>query len=150
VNEARAARDREVQRLHEAEAAAGPRRRRRPGSAGGRSEWVRLRDAAAAAARIAGHAAQKAEFAQQYRDAKGRPYLADPLFRYLWERGYGTAGYRAGPVARLLDGFVARVRPLRRRPARLRPPDGTARAPGGARAAHARGGRGAGRGSRRP
>jgi hypothetical protein len=39
---------------------------------------------------------------RQDRDTKGRPYLADPLFRYLWERGFGTAAYRAfGPRLRM-------------------------------------------------
>ncbi|WP_207537883.1 hypothetical protein [Sabulicella rubraurantiaca] len=72
-------------------------------------EWNRLRDRAQEAARIAGHAAQKAGFAREDRAAKGAPYLADPLFAYLWERGYGTARYRAGTLTRMLDGFVARV-----------------------------------------
>lgn len=54
-------------------------------------------------------AAEKAAQSEADRDAKSKPYLADPLFVYLWERGYGTSAYRAGPIARLGDGYVARV-----------------------------------------
>ncbi|MFN2323619.1 MAG: hypothetical protein ABR510_11755, partial [Trueperaceae bacterium] len=42
-------------------------------------------------------------------DAKGRAYRDDPLFAYLWQRGYGTPAYRAGPLVRWLDGKVARL-----------------------------------------
>ncbi|MBX6741167.1 MAG: hypothetical protein IRY87_03850 [Acetobacteraceae bacterium] len=72
-------------------------------------EWQRLHAAAEEAARIAIHAEQKAAFARQDLEAKGKPYRDDPLFAYLWDRGYGTARYRAGPLARLLDGWVARI-----------------------------------------
>lgn len=58
---------------------------------------------------IAEHAERKTEQAQQDRDAKGEPYESDPLFSYLWERRYGTPDYRAGRLARMLDGWVARV-----------------------------------------
>lgn len=109
VNEARAARDREVERLGEAEAAAARAAAAAREALSADPEWLRLGEAAAAAARVAGHAAQKAEFARADRDAKGQPYLADPLFRYLWERGFGTARYRAGGLTRFLDRFVARV-----------------------------------------
>ena len=61
------------------------------------------------AARIAQHAEEKAAFARDDLATKGKPYLDDPLFAYLWRRGCGTAAYRAGPLTRLLDGWVARV-----------------------------------------
>lgn len=54
-------------------------------------------------------AEEKAKQSEADRDEKSKPYLADRLFVYLWERGYGTAAYRAGPIARLGDGYVARV-----------------------------------------
>jgi hypothetical protein len=66
-------------------------------------------DKAQASDRIAATADQKAQAAHTDRTGKGRPYEADPLFRYLWARGYGTSRYRAGPFTRLLDGWVARV-----------------------------------------
>ncbi len=42
-------------------------------------------------------------------DTKSKAYLADPLFSYLWLRQYGTNTYKANPLARLGDNFVARV-----------------------------------------
>jgi hypothetical protein len=103
------ARDGEAARLREAEAKAEAalataRERMEEDPA-----WCRLRATAEEAARIAQHAGQKAEFARRDLEAKGKPYMDDPLFAYLWRRGYGTAAYRAGPVARLLDRFTARV-----------------------------------------
>lgn len=54
-------------------------------------------------------AARKAEQAEADREAKGKPYRGDPLFTYLWERGYGTGAYKAGSVTRMLDDWVARL-----------------------------------------
>lgn len=51
----------------------------------------------------------KAKQSETDRDEKSKPYLADPLFVYLWKRGYGTSAYRGGPISRLGDGYVARV-----------------------------------------
>jgi hypothetical protein len=62
-------------------------------------------------------AQDKAKEAHADRADKGKPYEVDPLFSYLWASGYGTSRYRAGPLTRLLDGWVARVgdfEPLRR------------------------------------
>jgi hypothetical protein len=59
----------------------------------------------------------KAESARADRTQKGKPYEDDPLFFYLWSRGYGTSRYRSGSLSRLLDRWVARVvdfEPLRR------------------------------------
>src|SRR5690606_485166 len=55
--------------------------------------------------RLAGQAA----LAEADRGEKGRPDEADRLFVYLWQRRYGSASYRAGPLARTLDGWVARL-----------------------------------------
>jgi hypothetical protein len=74
-------------------------------------------EAAEASDRIADLAEAKAQAAHTDRIEKGKPYEADPLFAYLWSRGYGTSRYGAGPFTRLLDGWVARVaefEPLRR------------------------------------
>ena len=59
------------------------------------------------AERIAQHAEDKARYSEQELDQKGRSYRDDPLFSYLWERGYGLAAYRASPLVRWLDGKVA-------------------------------------------
>ncbi|HLW28335.1 MAG TPA: hypothetical protein VKY54_11425 [Kiloniellales bacterium] len=67
------------------------------------------------AARVAGAEARalaadsKASEAEADRDEKAKPYLEDPLFVYLWERGYGTPAYRGGRIARIGDDYVARV-----------------------------------------
>ena len=74
-------------------------------------------DKAQASDGVADQAEAKATEAGADRAEKGKPYEADPLFTYLWSRGYGTSSYRAGPLTRLFDGWVARVgvfEPLRR------------------------------------
>jgi len=58
---------------------------------------------------IAKRADDKAELARDDRTRKGKPFEADELFMYLWQRGYGTSEYAAWPLARLLDGWVARL-----------------------------------------
>lgn len=75
----------------------------------GEVEWQ------AQAAKVAGAEARalaadrKAQEAEADREEKSRPYLDDPLFVYLWNRGYGTPAYHGGRLARLGDDFVARV-----------------------------------------
>lgn len=66
-------------------------------------------EAATASDNVADLAEGKAQAAHADRAEKGKPYEADALFLYLWNRGYGTTRYRAGPFTRLLDGWVARV-----------------------------------------
>jgi hypothetical protein len=66
-------------------------------------------DKAHASDRVAVTADEKAQAAHTDRTDKGKPYETDPLFTYLWSRGYGTSRYRAGPLTRMLDGWVARV-----------------------------------------
>ncbi|MCB9768786.1 MAG: hypothetical protein H6752_11375 [Candidatus Omnitrophica bacterium] len=58
---------------------------------------------------IADQAEKKAEEAQSNREEKGKPYEDDPLFIYLWKRGYGTSRYSANPLIRFFDGKVARL-----------------------------------------
>lgn len=59
--------------------------------------------------RVADHAEEKTRVAELDRAEKGEPYEQDPLFRYLWERGYGTPQYRAWRLTRLLDQWVSRL-----------------------------------------
>ena len=61
------------------------------------------------AERKAMHAADKAARSEEERAQKGQAYRDDPLFSYLWERRYGLPDYRAGNLARWLDGKVARL-----------------------------------------
>ena len=77
----------------------------------GRLEKARASDG------VADLAEEKAQAARTDRVEKGKPYEADPLFKYLWARGFGTSQYRAGALARLFDRWVSRVcdyEPLRR------------------------------------
>lgn len=71
-------------------------------------EWQALNDRADRKAGQAALAQDKAATAQADRVEKGAPYEADRLFMYLWQRQYGSAGYRANPLIRTLDGWVAR------------------------------------------
>lgn len=70
-----------------------------------------------AAESVAAEAQQKVEHAQQDMAEKARPYEQDPLFMYLWQRGYGTTEYKAGLFARFMDGWVART--IKYEPARV-------------------------------
>src|SRR5690606_2001806 len=58
---------------------------------------------------VADQAEEKARAAETDRVEKGRPYEADPVFAYLWNRGFGTSRYRAWPLARMLDRWAART-----------------------------------------
>lgn len=73
------------------------------------AEWQRLAGAVEVAETTAAAAEEKRRQADEDRAVKGKPYEADRLFMYLWQRGYGTSAYRAGPLARYLDGKVARL-----------------------------------------
>ena len=55
------------------------------------------------------HALEKTREAEQTRNQKGQPYEQDPLFSYLWQRGYGTSSYSAGALTRFLDRWVAKL-----------------------------------------
>lgn len=58
-------------------------------------------------AAMARRAEQKLEVAREDRAKKGAAYEADPLFQYLRQRKFATSGYRAFPLYRLLDNWVA-------------------------------------------
>lgn len=59
------------------------------------------------AEQIADQAERKVMDAQQDRIDKGETYEQDPLFSYLWARGYGTSQYHANALIRFLDRRVA-------------------------------------------
>jgi chromosome segregation ATPase len=69
---------------------------------------AREKHAAETAARVA-RSEEKANQAEADRAAKGKPYENDPLFMYLWQRRFLTSQYKAGPLTRSLDGWVARM-----------------------------------------
>jgi len=75
----------------------------------GTQEWQALAETAHAARAVAEAADAKADRAEADRDQKAAAYRDDPLFLYLWERGYGTSDYRAMTLVRFFDGKVARL-----------------------------------------
>lgn len=62
-----------------------------------------------AAEAIADRAKEKLAVAIQEREEKSEAYRSDPLFSYLWDRGFGTTAYKVGGVFRMLDHWVARL-----------------------------------------
>ena len=70
-------------------------------------EWTRQTEVLQAAEARAAAADEKAAQAEADREEKRKPYEADPLFMYLWERGFGTPKYRVGPLVRYGDTRVA-------------------------------------------
>ena len=58
--------------------------------------------------KVAAESQTKLEQAEKDREEKGKPYRDDPLFMYLWERGYGTSAYKANNLIAWLDSLVAR------------------------------------------
>lgn len=56
---------------------------------------------------MARRAEQKLEVARDDRTKKGAAYEADPLFQYLRRRKFATSAYKAFPLYRLLDNWVA-------------------------------------------
>jgi chromosome segregation ATPase len=65
------------------------------------------REKTEAAQATAAAAASKAATSGQDRAEKGKAYEADPLFMYLWKRGFGTPDYARRGLVRSLDTWVA-------------------------------------------
>ncbi|WP_395665379.1 hypothetical protein [Methylocella sp.] len=70
--------------------------------------WIAARERLEQTQRTLEAAERKAASAEADRAEKGKPYEDDPLFIYLFRRGFGTSAYRAGSLARFFDGKVAR------------------------------------------
>jgi hypothetical protein len=70
-------------------------------------EYAEKRRAADQLARVADESLRKTQQAESDRDEKGKPYRDDPLFMYLWERGFGTKNYRENNLIQYLDGLIA-------------------------------------------
>ena len=73
------------------------------------SDYLRLLAESDEATSIAERAEHKLSIAREELDSKGAPYRNDPLFSYLWQRGFRTTDYKAMPLTRWLDGWVARI-----------------------------------------
>lgn len=69
--------------------------------------WKAQRARVDDAANMARAADEKADQAEADREIKRKPYEADPLFMYLWKRGFATPAYKAGNLARFFDRQVA-------------------------------------------
>ena len=72
------------------------------------ASWAAQRERIEQLREVASKADAKAAQAQADRDRKRKPYDADPLFRYLWERRFGSANYSSGALTRFVDAWVAR------------------------------------------
>ena len=70
-------------------------------------EYAAQRERAEAAKATAEAAREKARRASEDRAEKGKAYESDPLFVYLWQRGFATSAYGSSGVVRMLDRWVA-------------------------------------------
>ena len=70
-------------------------------------EYAEKRRAAEQLAQVAEESIRKTGQAEQDREEKGKPYRDDPLFMYLWERGYGTRNYRENNLIQYFDSLIA-------------------------------------------
>lgn len=68
-----------------------------------------LQAQAARAGETAALAREKARVAAEDREQKRKPYEADKLFMYLWQRRFGFPEYAANALTRTLDQWVARL-----------------------------------------
>jgi hypothetical protein len=69
--------------------------------------WQQAKAANDEADAVATEAEKKATLSEEDLGAKRRPYDDDPLFIYLWQRGFGTGRYNANNLARYMDRMVA-------------------------------------------
>jgi len=69
--------------------------------------WQEAKVANDAADAVATEAEKKAALSEADLGAKRKPYDDDPLFIYLWRRGFGTGRYNGGNFSRFMDRMVA-------------------------------------------
>ena len=72
-------------------------------------DYVEKRRAAENLAHVAEESLSKTAQAETDREQKGKPYRDDPLFMYLWERGFGTRNYRHTNLIQYFDSLIARM-----------------------------------------
>jgi regulator of replication initiation timing len=73
----------------------------------GEPAWQQAKAATDQANAVASEAEKKAANSEAELGAKKRPYDDDPLFVYLWQRGFGTRRYHSSNLVRLVDRMVA-------------------------------------------
>ena len=71
--------------------------------------WIAQKARLTDVTKIAEAADEKAKQSEADLGAKRKPYEADPLFMYLWKRGFATPAYKAGNFVRFFDRWVARL-----------------------------------------
>lgn len=75
----------------------------------GSVEWIAQKGLVDKAQKVFDAAEAKASQAEADRAVKGKPYQDDPLFMYLWSRGFGASTYRSGFFVRFFDEKIARL-----------------------------------------
>ena len=75
----------------------------------GDARWHEAKEAVDDAQEIAENADEKAEVAENDLGVKGKPYVNDPLFIYLWTKKHAQAEDRSGAFVRFFDRKVARL-----------------------------------------
>ncbi len=73
------------------------------------AQYQKLVDVHDEAVAVVSRVEQKLEVAQTEKVEKSKPYLSDPLFSYLWRRGFRSKDYKASPPIRFLDQWVGRL-----------------------------------------
>jgi regulator of replication initiation timing len=107
VASAQASRDASAKLVEEALAAVESIRAEAEGKVQALSAWQRAKADTDQANAVAGEAEKKAANAEAELGAKRKPYDEDPLFIYLWQRGFGTGRYQSNNLVRFMDRMVA-------------------------------------------
>jgi uncharacterized membrane protein YgcG len=107
VSEASAARNAAAKEVEDALAAVEVLRADVEGRVQSLPVWQEAKAASDAANAVAGEAEKKASSSEAELGAKKRPYDEDPLFIYLWKRGFGTGRYQSSNLVRFMDRMVA-------------------------------------------
>ncbi len=107
VASARADRDAAAKLVEEALAAVESLRAEVEGKVQALAAWREAKSASDEANAIASEAEKKAANSESELGAKKKPYDDDPLFIYLWRRGFGTSRYQSGNFVRVMDRIVA-------------------------------------------
>jgi hypothetical protein len=107
LESAQTARDAAAKQVEEALAAVETLRAEVEGKVQALAKWRDAKSDSDAANAVAGEAEKKAATAEAELGAKKKPYDEDPLFLYLWKRGFGTGRYDAGNLTRFMDRLVA-------------------------------------------
>jgi chromosome segregation ATPase len=104
---AQAGRDASAKLVEEALAAVESIRAEAEGKVQALSAWQQAKADTDQANAVAGEAEKKAANAEAELGAKRKPYDEDPLFIYLWQRGFGTGRYQSNNLVRFMDRMVA-------------------------------------------